>query len=450
MTHLFVLGILQLAAEPSSLKVGAARIVITPTLETELRGYYYARMPDGVHDDLAAKALVIDDGKDVVALVACDLGSMSRDVVADARRRITRRIGIPGERVMISATHSHTGPVFSPDYQRTVGTLIADSVVTAYHRRAPARLKVAFGHEDSLPHNRRYLLKNGTVRTNPGFTNPDVVRATGGIDPKVPVVLVEDEQSRPVATWVNYALHLDTVGGTWISADFPHYLESLLAKVKGPEMLTIFTIGAAGDINHWDVSRPGPQRGFEEARRIGEVLGAAVIKAYTKMERVDGSRVLAATTAVDLPVSRHEAKEVAEAKKVLASPAAVGVDFTLDRVRATKIVSVSDKGFRPVRTEVQALAIGPVAFVSVPGELFVELGLAIQKRSPFPYTFVVEQANDGIGYIPTKDSFVGAYEDTSSRLAPGGGEAIVEAAVRLLEQLGSKTDVSLQTRVNRY
>jgi hypothetical protein len=204
-------------------------------------------------------------------------------------------------------------------------------------------------------------------------------------------------------------------------------------------MLTIFTIGAAGNINHWDVRRPGPQRGFETARRLGEVLGAAVAKACTHLEPLSGLRVRAVSEAIDLPLARITPEQVEQAKKVLAQPPPPNVDFTIERVQASKVMRVQARKGQPIRAEIQALAVGPVAFVGIPGELFVELGRLIRQQSPFSHTFVVELANDGIGYLPTREALQqGSYEPTSSPLEPGAGEKIAATAIGLLKRLATQ------------
>jgi hypothetical protein len=111
------------------------------------------------------------------------------------------------------------------------------------------------------------------------------------------------------------------------------------------------------------------------------------------------------------------------------------VDFTLERVKAEKIVQVKKRQGEDALAEIQVLTAGPVAFVAIPGEYFVELGMRIQKESPFPYTFIVELANDDLGYIPTRRGFEeGGYEPTSTVLAPGSGEAIADKAIELLKR----------------
>lgn len=433
-TILFVIA--ACAVFGQEIKIGAGKSAITPFLDQQMAGYYFPRTAEGVHDDLWAKALVFDDGRDRIVLVACDTIGMTARAANEARRRIREKLGIPEDHVLISATHSHTGPVHDDEYVKLLGQRIPDAVVTAAGNRKPARLFVTTEREGSLPHYRRYRMKDGTVVTNPGFLNPNVVKPVGEIDPRVPVLYTEDERGAPVATWVNYAMHLDTVGGSWISADYPYFMGRMLAKVKGPDLLTVFTIGAAGNINHWDVRRPGPQRGLAEAQRLGEVLGAAVLKAYTHLEPVAAPRLRAAAGTVRLPLSKVTPEEIAQAKEIMAKPPRTDVDFSLDRVKASRVMEVARRKGEDLVAQVQVLAVGQVAFVAIPGELFVELGREIQEKSPFPYTFLVTLANDSLGYIPTRAAFAeGAYEPTSTRMAAGGGELVAGRAIELLKQL---------------
>ncbi len=424
------------AADLGVVKIGLGTAPITPTLDAGLAGYYFHRSADGVHDHLWAKAMVVDDGREQVAIVTLDLLNVLDGFVEQARDKIQLELGIPPDHVMISATHTHTAPDLTSSYAAELVPRIVECVQTAVATKQPVHLYVTAEQEASLPHNRRYLMKNGKVVTNPGFLNPDIVRPVGPIDPRVVVLYAEQTDRQPLLTWVNYTLHPDTVGGTWISADYPFYLGKLLARVKGPDMLTIFAQGALGDINHWDVSRPGPQRGQEEARRIGEVLGSAVIKAYTHLEKITNCTVRVARTISEMPTQKYTAAQLAEARKLVAKPARTDVDFELSRVEAERIVNVEDHFGPNKKVEIQVLTIGPVAFVGIPGEYFSELGMMIQKQSPFPYTAIIGLANDYNAYIPTRRAYEeGGYEPTSAILAPGAGENMAEQALTLLRKL---------------
>jgi hypothetical protein len=417
-----------------------------------MAGYYATRLSTGVHDDLHAKAIVIASGSQRVALVACDLIGIPAAIVEEAREMIHTATGIPGGNVMISATHSHTGPLI-PDggaragayggdletarrYRAELPRKIADSVRLAAAKLAPARVAFGRGREESVSFNRRFFMKDGTVGWNPGKLNPNIVRPAGPIDPDLPVVLFESDKAEPLATYVNFALHQDTVGGLEASADYAYSLSTVLAKVKGANMLTVFTIGAAGNINHIDVKSSDPQKGHGEATRIGTVLAGEVVKTYTRLTPMAGANLHAASRTVSLDPARLEAGDIERAQTFAKQlDAGVTVKF-LDTVFAFKALDVAARKGAPLQAEVQVISLGDqIAWVGLPGEIFTELGTAIKRASPFPLTIVAELAHGPVTYFPNDAAFdQGNYEVVTSRAARGSGEKLVEAAKALLNQ----------------
>ncbi len=436
-------------ADAAELKVGAAAVRITPPVGAPMAGYYYPRAADGVHDDLFAKAIVLDDGESRAAVVACDLVGVPAAIVAQARALAFQRTGIPADHIMISATHTHTGPDlsgggfrggFTSEMRRIADTynaelpgMIAESIERASAAAAPGRVSAAIGQETALAFNRRYYLKDGSVGWNPGKNNPNVVRPAGPIDPDVAVVAVSDTADRLRALYVSHAMHLDTTGGTQFSADFAYTLSKLLAAARTPDLVTLFAIGAAGNVNHVDVSSPEKQTSLEEAARIGTILAGDVLKALKKLIPV-GSSLRFGTERVPLALAEVQPGDVAWAQKTAASYGTKDAAPFMDLVKAQKILEVDARQGRPLDAEVQVIALGEdLAWVALPGEVFTELGMAIKQASPFRFTIVVGLANASIGYIPNRKAYVeGAYEPISSRLAPGSGERLVEAATGLL------------------
>ncbi len=175
----------------------------------------------------------------MVGLVACDLIELPREVVDKSKSLVEKRTGIPPEHLIVSATHAHTGPKRQPSYDNWLAEKIADAVQMAAADFKPAEVAFGTGEERRLAFHRRYWMKDGTLRTNPGKLNPDVVRPAGGIDPSVSVLLVSQLDGTPLAIVENYAMHLDTIGGTSVSADFPHFLSAILGRVMGPQLLTV-------------------------------------------------------------------------------------------------------------------------------------------------------------------------------------------------------------------
>jgi len=458
-----------LPAAGQELKAGYAAVEITPPAGIPMAGYYSIRKAEGRHDPLMARALVLESGGTRVALVACDLVGMDRPIIEAARRLVREQSGLAPETVMISATHSHTGPLLNlrfsaaadpaaraliDRYRDELPRKIAQSVHAAASHLTSARASAATGREESLAFYRRFVMKDGAVRFNPGKLNPDIVRPAGTPDYDVQVVYFEKEtrvpskkagpltatlttgESGPLATYVNYALHLDTTGGTAFSADYPYTLGQLLARMKSPDMGTVFTIGAAGNINHIDVRTKAPQKGFGEAERIGTVLAGEVLKTYTSLQPVEAPELRVRSIIVPLEIPSFTGQEVAAARKTAEGFGAPKQVF-LDMVHAFKVLDVAEREGRPIEAEVQVIAMGKhTAWVGLPGEVFVELGRAIKEKSPFPQTIIVELANGSISYIPDRKGFQeGAYEAISARFSPGGGEKLVEAALKLLGEL---------------
>ena len=326
-------------------------------------------------------------------MVVCDLIGLPRAPVLEARRIIAEQTGIPADNVMISATHSHTGPVvigdtaiddlvtggskLSKDYTEQLPKWIAQAVEEAYGRRTPARVFYASENEPKLSFIRRFWMKDGTVGWNPGVLNPNIIRPIGAIDPQVNVVYAETigqkplgpaekmaadgsrhaEKSdrEPLLTYVNFAMHLDTTGGMLISADFPATLAKRLADYKGPEMLTIFGNGACGNINHIDVKWAATQSSPAAAKRLGTILAADALKAYEDLKQVEDATLRVRTEVLQLPLAKHTDEELRQAHEIAARRGA-GTSF-LEQVKAYRILDVAAREGKPFDVDVQVIAL---------------------------------------------------------------------------------------------
>jgi hypothetical protein len=432
------------------LRVGAASVVITPAQGTPLAGYYEMRTADAVRDDLYSKALVFEQDGARAAVVFCDLITLGRGTVEQARRLVESVV--PGSHVLIAATHTHTGPIVPRNSSRELSEgatnaaarqfaaslpeLIARSVREAAGKLAPVRASAAIGLEEHLSHNRRYWLRDGTVGWNPLKLGTNVVRPAGPIDPDVAVVYFETFTTNALATLVNFAMHPDTVGGTQISADYPGALARRLAAWRGPDMLTVFANGACGNINHRDLRWLDPQKGPAEAERLGGVLAGDVQRTWPRLVPLTNAAPRARSEIVRLPLPKITEADLDRARATVNRLADRQTRF-LDKVDAFKVLDVAAREGKPWEVEVQVIALGEqLAIVGLPGEIFTELGLAIKKASPFPFTVIAELSNGSIGYVPNRSAYAeGNYEVVSARCAEGAGELLVESAVKLLRQL---------------
>jgi hypothetical protein len=318
------------------LRVGAASVEITPPVGTPIAGYYAERLSKGVHDPLFAKAIVLERGGKKAALVALDLISTPLALVEESRREIEQTTGIKGTDVMISATHAHTGPVlqgggarafaFGGDnplavaYGNGLPAKIAESVRLAEKSLRPARVAAGHGQESAISFNRRFHMTDGSVGWNPGKLNPKILKVAGTIDPDVAVVYFEaDDRSRtPLATYVNHAVHLDNVGGMEFSADMPATIADLLGRFKGPEMVTFYTSGSCGDINHINVRWAEPQTGHANAARMGVILAAEALKTWPKLKVEPPGALRVKSARVKLPLARIIPEDIEASRAVVA------------------------------------------------------------------------------------------------------------------------------------
>ena len=444
-----------------SYSVGAAEIDITPPVGARLAGYFNERLATGMHDPLHAKAIVLRQGAEQIAFVSCDLIGISLGVTMNARVQASARTGIPVSNIVICATHSHTGPLFEgplrdyfhglaeaknlhdPQEEVYYPAFLIErliKVITAAQTNVrPAQLQAGIATQPGLAFNRRYWMKNGTVVFNPGQLNPQIVRPAGPADTDVGILLARDpKMKQPFAGLTVFALHSDTVGGKLFSADYEYYLEQTLRRVFGQHYISAFGLGTCGDINHIDVSKKEPTTGLAVSERIGGTLGQTVIAAAPRLPVIKRPELAVRSTTLQVPFQQATPAEVADARAVMEKFNDTNTTF-LAKVAAVRTLDLAGHGPTwPMELQVIRLD-AETAIVCLPCEIFVELGLAIKRASPFPHTLVITVCNDRPSYVPTEKAFAeGSYEVTNARVKPGAGEMLVDAAVKLLASLKSE------------
>jgi hypothetical protein len=453
------------------LKAGAAAVDITPPLGIRMAGYFEERVARDVHDPLFAKALALDDGETTLVIVVCDLLGVKRERLDEAKRLIRERTGIPPSNVLICCTHTHTGPDvddlgYPPSreggagdfgYGELLARKIADAAQLAVERLEWAEVGVEREEEPKPLGNRRFYMRDGTVWTNPGLRNPDIVGPAGPVDPELLVLCARSRGGgRTVGLLANYAMHYAGLSPTGkgedmytISADYFGLCADIVQRVRGERFVATLANGASGDVVMFDAMKPHKEvnKFMGHAERVAALLAAKTVWAWNQMDFAGDVKLAAAAEEVAIP-----RRFPTEAEIEFASKLARG------EVRAVNMRHLALKHFfhprldeflsapKYVRTWVQALAIGDqAAVVGLPGELFVELGLRIKRGSPFKYTFVCGLANDYVGYVPTLKAFreegplekSGSYETTigPNVLVPEAGDVIVETALKLLHKL---------------
>jgi hypothetical protein len=445
-------------SQASGLKIGAAEIDITPPVGHRMAGYFDERLATGIHDPLKAKAIILQQGTQQIALVFCDLVGLSLNVTTNARSKASEKTGIPISNIMICATHSHTGPLFDDVRRHYFHELavaehgsdpqekiyypaflierLVEVIVEAHAKLHAAQLEAGIATQENLTFNRRYLMKNGKVAFNPGQLNPNIVRPAGPSDPDVGILLARDAPSKqPFAGATIFAMHSDTMGGSLYSADYAYYLQQTLRQKFGDEFISAFGAGTCGDLNHINVNKKEPFKGPEVTERLGSTLGHTVLDASTRLSLIDHPSLAVRTKTLQVPLQEVTQEQLADARSKISKLGDTNTDFFV-KVVAVKVLDLAMRG-PTCPMEVQVFQLDPdTAIVCLPCEIFVELGLAIKHASPFKKTMVISICNDRPSYVPTKKAFTeGSYEVTNARVKPGAGEMLVEAAIELLKQV---------------
>ena len=447
----------------SGLKAGAATANITPPLGVSIPGSFRPRFAQDVHDEMLAKALVIENGETQIAMVTCDLVAMPQEIGDAVKSRILERCGIPPEHVMVNATHSHTGPnvvefVFinkDEDYSAWVPLKIADAVELALRRMKPARVGFASASEDRISFHRRWRMTDGTVRMNPGVGNPELDGPAGPIDPEVAMMYVEGSDGKPISAVANFSLHyVGTDDGEAISADYYGHFYRLMRHYIGG--VPILWNAASGQINNHDYSgrTTWQDRGHRQAERMANVLAGHVITEIQLMEMHESLELGGAMATLEYPRKAITEEDLKTAEAILAAPEGahegydsgpfsfvVGQPIPKNLVYAyaqqcPALAKLPERMTAPV----QVLRLGDAAVAALPGEVFVEIGLRLKSNAAATPLFIASLANGYIGYIATDDALTaqGGYETWASLWALGGvgtAPAMEELTLELMEEL---------------
>jgi hypothetical protein len=395
-TLLFCISLLPFLELPAGaaaeLQAGVAVVDITPPVPWRMSGYFYERVSTGIKDPLHAKAVVFKQGDESCALVFCDLVGVPLAASGPAREAASVKTGIPAESIAIMATHSHTGPLFygamrdlfhdravkrvgndpnEPiDYTADLVEKLAAAIAKAANDAKPVQLAAGFGIENRLAFNRRYYMRDGSVRFNPGLLNPDIVRPAGPTDPQVGIITLKPAgAAHPEAAIVEFAMHLDTTGGTEYSADYPRFMEQRLRESYGKDFVALFGAGTCGDINHIDVKSKEVRKPEQIGPMLAETVDQAINSPAVSPIKKPDLAVLHAE--IEAPLQSYSPGEVSRARQRMEVIGTRALSF-LEEVEAYKITSLQAFRGSAYPLEVQAFRLSrDVAIVALPSEVFV-------------------------------------------------------------------------------
>lgn len=428
------------------LLVGAAEVDITPPVGTALAGDLKPRVSEGVEDPLTIKAVVLESGGVKLAYVMLDLVKFYRKEGDAAVKLASARTRIPPTHIVWSATHTHTGPytgqpfgsedegAINREWLSSIPEKFAQAVEQAHESRRPARMSRERGYSLAMIHNRRLRFKGGreigTWLLQRGEEELQCLGSVAPVDPEIGIISFDDQHGVPIAILWHFALHTNTTAGNRFSADYPGVVAGRLRERFGLSTVPIFMQGTCGDIK---LAMPAMLNRYQRHRYVGDELADIIIQRMEKRKYSDKQITLGAL------------------KEEIVVPCR---DFTIDQEQRIKdsqwppeaqerfrheLELVRKQGETEVKTLIQAWRIGEIGFAGAPGELFVEWGLKIKEKSPFPWTFPVEQCGDALGYLVTEKAWkAGGYESLISRgcnISVEGVAKMVDVALKLLNRL---------------
>ena len=445
----------------NTLRVGFARVNITPPMGIFVEGYYKERLADGVLDDLEINALALACVDSKVLLLSVDHCGLDKDSCTAFRRHISEKTEVPVECIFISSTHTHTAPrvkhesseQMEKEYYQWLYCKMADVAQFALDDLKPACMGYGIGDAPNVSFIRRFRMKDGSVRTNPGVDNPDILHPIGDVDTRVNVLRFDREDGETLVL-VNFGNHPDVVGGCKISADWPGFLRKTVEKVLD-DTKCIFFNGAEGDVNHVNVHPRGGYRtdmfmdfddvarGYKHAQYIGRVVAAGVLQAYDKVQYTDVDTLHGLQRTISIPSNMPTPEELADAHRINDLHNA-GKDNELPYEGMLLTTAVAEAA-RMVRLEhgpeffdmdLIGVAIGPVAMIGIPGEPFNGIGLGLKDAKEWELVLPCCLTNGSQGYFPMQDAYdEGGYEARSSNFKAGVAELIIQEGIILLQQL---------------
>ena len=451
----------------ANLQAGFGRVTINPHLGIDIVGYYKERKAEGILDNLEVNTLAVKQGDKTALLISIDNCELEEKIFNRIKELIFNKTGVDKNAMFIHTTHTHTGPGYElgkvdedkeavamvDNYMEFLVQSCVDSAIFAIADLKPAKMGYGIGQAPNIAFIRRFRMKDGTVKTNPGVNNPDIVAPIGEVDERVSVVRFDRENGETVVL-VNFADHPDTVGGNLISGDWPtltrHFVEKAIDNTK-----CILFNGAQGDVNHVNVHPQGGDfndmfndfdgcsRGYGHARHMARVITGGVLQVYDKVKYVEVDDIKYEQRYVDI-LANKATKEQLELARKYNDLHLAGKDEEIP-FKAMELTTVVAEAARMVRLEngpdafpllFTAITIGDIAFFGIPGEPFNFVGREIKKIEGYELVIPCCLTNGAVGYFPTKDAYdEGGYEARSSSFKAGVAEKIVDTAKVILTDL---------------
>lgn len=448
-------GAITHAADP--LRAGAAQVDITPTsFPVRVNGMVEERSADTAHDRLMSRALVLQSGSVKLAIVVVDSLMLPRHMLDDAKQQASQLTGIPTDRILISATHTHSAPSAmpclgsreDPEYAAFLPPRIVNSIVLAHERLEPAEAGWIVTTDDRHNHCRRWIFRSDRIsmtdpfgqhnvraHMHPGYQSPNHIGPSGPADTDLTLLGIRNTSGRPLAVLANYAMHY--YGSPLVSGDFCGRFASQFAPLidasEQQGFVGLMSQGTSGDSMWPDYSRPAANTNLDEYTASVAATAAAAWK------RIQWQQSVPLAMAESLLTLKRRTPDADRLKKSQELATQIGdrLPKGWSEVYAFEQMYLSETP--RVELKLQALRIGDLAITAIPDEVFGITGIKLKLQSPLPLTMNIELANGAEGYIPPPEQHVlGGYTTWPARTAALEVTAepqIVETLLKLLEQI---------------
>lgn len=406
-------------------RVGVGRVEVTPTENPlpQLMGGAFPLPAESVDLPLFVKAIVIAAGDQKVALVTLDVLKYPSVEADRAAREIEKQTGIPSGHVTISSSHTHSGPLYDYFEDRLVRSIVK-ATTQANAKLTPGRIAFTQTQVTGVSHNRRLLIDGEAW--NSWLVQPPERRtslpAAGPLDTTLMALAVMGQDGRYQAILWNYGSHPNANRAHAISPDYPGYFQRYVNERLGYDTMTLYLPGAAGDVNPKPGSTPDG---------IGRELAYKLVESLKTLEFIGDASLRVERRTLKIP--DREDPYFAEREIAKKWPA---------KLESFREMYASTRARAPAShvAHITGIRIGEkFAMITNPSELFVDVALEIERRSPIEYTMIVQQTNGALGYLPgVKDFALKGYEvwyGEHSNLSKNAAAMLEESSVEILGNL---------------
>lgn len=441
------------------MKCGFYERNITPPLGASMDGYFNLRPCQGVKDELYVKALCVTNGEHTAAVVSVDIIYLPDGDFCDKVYERVEKLSssIKRESIILSATHSHTsGPHYHERgidleldnmYINMLALHVADAIILAEQRMEEAKLAYAVTNVEGVAFVRNYRMKDGSICTNPGYNNPDVVEPCCPPDTSLPSLFFYDMSGNIKGVLTNFALHHDTVGGRLASADYSGVLSQKLKETYGNDFVCVFLNGPCGNVNHIDWIGGPNKSGIPNHIRIGSALADGIVSSEKDALAVTDCTVSGDRKFVKVKRRVVDTDLLAEAKDFVDNDKKVN-DFDSGKpdslafriAVAPVIVKTYNNDCDEYECPITAIRIGDCAIYATPCEMFSHYADVIKRNSPTDKVFISELSSaQTVAYVPPVEllGYDSVYENhpITRSLEETAGDKMTSAAIELGDKL---------------